>query len=215
MLPSREPDPLVPRVPATTYPLRAERGAVLVEAAIVVVVLGVFIAGVAQASLVASTATLAERTASSAARVAASAEPGSSDAALLAQVATMVGGANATRVVRVVVYRPDGATGRLPGACVDLYPESGGATGAPGSCNVYGPEHLVALVAGGAGPAGCGSGSWERWWCPAARRGPGSHTSLVGVRVELAADAFPGGWRGPTAQVTAANAVARLEEHPG
>jgi len=206
---------MAPRAGPGARPPGAQRGAVLVEAAIVVAVLGLCIAGVAQVSLVASTATLAERSASAAARVAAATAPGASDAAMLAQVATLAGGANPARVVRVVVYRPDGADGDLPGSCAGLYPPAGGATGAPGWCNVYGPDHLAALVAGSAGPGGCGLGSWERWWCPAARRDPGSGTSLVGIRVELAADSLVGGWRGPTTQVVAANAVARLEADPG
>ncbi len=192
-------------------PSRSERGAVLVETAIFVVLLTTLISGVVRVASTMGATTTLDHAARSLARASGASSPSVvSDTSLLMGLAATLADAPTLRLQRLVVFRPQPGTGDLPSGCDQPAPPNAVAAGVAGVCNIFGPAHLAA-VSEGAGPsAGCASGSWEAAWCPATREHNSGELQLVGIRIEAELDPSGLGVLSSGAALTA-TAVAALD----
>lgn len=117
-------------------------------------------------------------------------------------------------VERVIVYRATGPDDPVPAGCLAIT-NPVGPNGVSGSCNVYGPDALndpLVLPDGTDNPAWqCATGARDEAWCPTTRAvsfslGPRDY---VGVYVETTHE-FITGFFGADLQIEA-NSVSRLE----
>lgn len=85
-------------------------------------------------------------------------------------------------VSRIIVYRATGLT-EPPANCMALAPAR--ADGVNGLCNVYGPDAFAAVKGGGSADDFVGpcDDSWDRWFCPIDRSR--NSDELLGVHVEV------------------------------
>ncbi len=163
----------------------SERGAALVELAMVLTFLMLLVMGIFEIGTAWNTSQGVTQASRDGARVGSQlAVRGETDYEILKSIEASLG-SDFPLLTRVVVFESD-VSGQMPTACRTAAPGySGGA-----NCNVYGPTHFAAL-ASPAGPQwGSGSmcGSSDQNWCSATERidGP-SITNLtnLGVHVEV------------------------------
>lgn len=193
-------------------PLGMESGAVVVEAALVVVVLVSLISGIVEIGSLSRSRISLERLAWSAARVTAmdTGSP-SSDLDVLKAVGESLEAAPGSVLRRVVVFRSDTASGTPSSGCQGLRPEGTAASGVPGQCNVYGPDHVNAAVSLTSIPTGCAPPSWEAAWCPASRVRSLPEPDHAGVLIEVEQLPTAPGLFTIGVQTVSATAVVKLE----
>jgi Flp pilus assembly protein TadG len=192
-----------------------DRGAVLVEASLALVVLVSLVVGIVDIGSLAQARVTLERTTSSAARVMATGTRASeSDVEVLAAIGQALDAMPGAVLRRVVVFRADAMSGRPTAACTALMPGGASAHGVDGECNVYGPAQVDTAVMTGSMPAGCGPTSWEAAWCPALRSRQLATADHAGILVELEQRPPVAGMFTAAARTISATAVMRLEPGP-
>ncbi len=162
-----------------------ERGAALVELALVLSFLILLVLGIFEVGTAWNTSQGVTQASRSGARVGSQlAVRGEADYEILKSIEASLGD-DFGSLTRVVVFESD-VSGEMPVACQTAAPGySGGA-----NCNVYGPTHFAALAtpAGSQWGAGTACGLSDQNWCSATERSDGpSITNLtnLGVHVEL------------------------------
>lgn len=188
-------------------PRGGERGAALVEIALILPLFIVLFVGAVQFGTAWLTKLQVQGGARAGARVGSSLSTTRlADYSALRGVAASLAKVGLERVEYVVVYKAAGPDGQPPVGCTGSSP-----TSQPGLCNVYTGAMLRTLdPAQFTGTTSCGSTAPDRQWCPVSRqsvlsRGP----DFLGVWVRTSTVSFTGAFGGP-AKVTAAS-VMRLE----
>lgn len=187
-----------------------DRGAVLVETAMVVTLLVAVAAGIAELSNAWQARAGVERASHTMVRALGAATPSASTDASALAIAAAFGDVAGIEVRRVVVFRSQGASGVVPAVCRRLWPTTVSPSGVDGVCNVYGPAHL-ARVARGVVWAGCGSSSPQQFWCPATRSRVRPDPDRLGVHLDLWVDAPRLSWRSGQRRSVATTAVVELD----
>ncbi|MFM8303262.1 MAG: TadE/TadG family type IV pilus assembly protein [Actinomycetota bacterium] len=195
------------RLRLSCTPRGGERGAALVEIALVLPLFVVLFVGAVQFGTAWLTKLQVEGGARAGARVGSSlSSTRLADYSLLRGVAASLAKVGLDRVEHVVVYKAAGPDGRPPAGCTGSSPAS-----QPGLCNVYSGGMLRTLdPAQFTGTTSCGSTAPDRQWCPVSRqsvlsRGP----DFLGVWVKTSTASFTGVF-GAAKKVTATS-VMRLE----
>lgn len=171
-----------------------DRGAVVVEMAVIAPVLILMFVVMSELGMAWRTASKMSNSLRAGARAgAALPEETLADYRLIETV--MAGlGPDSQNLVRIIVYNSTTADGAVPQACLNI--TSGGV---PGMCNVYGDAVLSNLDQADfdfLGNPACG-GEWDRHWCPTTRSSDPNATYL-GVYVEVEHEYFTGMLPGST-----------------
>lgn len=153
---------------------RTERGAVMVEMALVGTILATLAIGVAEVGFAWRDASVAEQASRAGARTgSAMGLDDQADRALLGSMVSVLGPQITGSVDYVVVYQPQ-PDGSMPSGC-----ESASSS----VCNHYPPEALEELEV--AAVWGCGAGAYDSGWCPGSRKGSAETPTELGVVVKL------------------------------
>jgi Flp pilus assembly protein TadG len=161
--------------------MKSERGAVLVELALVAMVLATLVTGVFEIGMAWSDHQSLTQSSRSGARV--GSQLGTSaqaDNQVLRAVEAGLGD-QIGDLTRIVIYQAD-TNGDMPAACVSAAPGySGGA-----NCNVYGPADLAVLDTTAQWGSGTACGPRDGNWCSVTERNDAQATaSYLGVYVEI------------------------------
>ncbi|MCP5030888.1 MAG: hypothetical protein GY939_03735 [Actinomycetia bacterium] len=157
---------------------RRERGAVLVETAIVVPILILLAIGIAELGLIVRDRQTAVSATRSAARVVSSSgDTRLADYDAIASLAASLADVDPNDIQRIVIFAPD-ADGSMPAGC-----ELSAVTGI---CNHYQGSDLSLVATDFAGTTDCSFGAPDASWCPISREtrqsvGP----DWIGVNVQL------------------------------
>lgn len=187
-----------------------DRGAVLVETALVVTLLAVVAGGIAEVSHAWQARSGVERASHTMVRALGAFTPAASTDASALAIAAAFGNADGIEVRRVVVFRSQGASGVVPAMCRRLWPTTVSPSGVDGVCNVYGPAHL-ARVARGTVWTGCGSSSPQQFWCPSSRSRTRPGPDRLGIHLDLWVEAPRLSWRVGQRRGVATTAVVELD----
>ncbi|MCC5951969.1 MAG: pilus assembly protein [Acidimicrobiia bacterium] len=173
-----------------------DRGAVLIEAALVLPVLALLMLGIIEFGMAFRQVNVIDRGSSSAARVGATlGNAPLTDYEILRSVNSTLNTTQRVEIERVIVYRSTTADGAVPPACLAINPSGFGAFGVAGTCNVYSAEQvanesLVGFPRGAAANPSCAGGSWDANWCPIGRSKDRPNPDVVGVFIEGRYDAL-------------------------
>ena len=137
---------------------RGQRGAVLVEAAVIMPLLIMMAMGTIEFGLGWRDRTSVQTTVRAAARTGATLGSDLQADYNILQTLKSGLGANYTKTVRVVIYEAAAANGAVPAACLT-------GTSQAGVCNVY----VAADMAKPSTSFGCGAGAVDTAWCPDTR----------------------------------------------
>lgn len=157
-----------------------ERGAVLVEFALLLPLLALMAFGIMEFGLARQDKLMVQTAARAGVRVGSAASSTSSaDKELLLGVGSALNDIGLDNVDWVLVYKSTTVDGTVPAVCTTGTPHS-----VSGSCNAYSGAQLGQMVAGTA-PAtwfGCGGASLDASWCPTARESiQANGTDYLGV----------------------------------
>jgi hypothetical protein len=186
---SSAPTFLARRVAATRE--RPDGAAVLVEFALALPVLAIFLLGMFEFGYGFRQKLFVERATQSAGRVAASAgNDRYADFDALRAIDSSLGGASNIEVERVIIWKAPNATAGVPQNCLDVGYTGLGTKGVGGLCNVYSPAQVatsspVGFPGGSATNPTCAGGSWDANWCPRGRDRTPPGVDFVGVYVEV------------------------------
>jgi hypothetical protein len=168
---------------------REERGATLVEAAVVLPLILLLAFGIAEFGLAWRDVNTMERSLQTAARTGSSTGRGRyADYETLRSLSSSLSGLSGAEVTRVIVYKADGLDGEVPPACLAVTPSPTAARGVAGVCNVYSAQQASQSNPGiGFRDDGTGScaGSWDANFCPDSRNDSPPDTTDLGVYVEI------------------------------
>jgi hypothetical protein len=182
-------------------PGRSERGAALVEFALIVPILMMLVVGIAEFGFGYRDRLTIQTATRTGARVGTTlGSTATIDYEILQGVKSALGSIPTANIDKIIVYKSTTADGAVPSLCL-----SGGSQ--TGSCNVYAPSALTAP----ASSFGCGLGDLDVAWCPTTRVvSQAVGLEYLGVYVQVRHDFFSG-FLG-TRQVTLKDkAVLRLE----
>lgn len=187
-----------------------ERGAALVELVLVVPVLVTLVLGLAEFGLGWKDSLTVSNGMRAGVRVGSSAANGrTADYEILQSVRAAMASLPAGAIEQIVVYRANGADGRISPTCAAGIPSS--SPTAP--CNVYVEADLARPAGDFAGTTACTASSPDRFWCPtdrlARQSGVGGPPDYLGVWVRVRHD-FITDFFGGSMQITD-SAVMRLE----
>lgn len=161
---------------------RADRGAVLLEFAIVVPVLLLLAFGTAELGLAWVANSRIEGTTSTAARIGASG--GSSldaDRNILVSIKSSLPASELANLDRVVVFEPSNADGGVPSSCIKPT-GSTDQTGVTGRCNTYSGATVRGVSSSSMVGFGGGASDVDRFWAPVTRKdtlaGPPDHLGV-------------------------------------
>jgi Flp pilus assembly protein TadG len=186
---------------------RGDRGAALVEFALVGMLLVVLLFGTVEFGLAWQDRNVVETTARAGARVASSmGDDRYADWNALQSVKAAVNDVGLSNVDYVIVYKSATVDGAVPSACLGATP-----TSQSGSCNVYTGAQLQTLtVANFTGTLSCTGSSPDLAWCPTTRQTlQALGTDYVGVYIKAKHDMITQLF-GSTLSLTT-NAVMRIE----
>ncbi|MGY6500360.1 MAG: TadE/TadG family type IV pilus assembly protein [Acidimicrobiales bacterium] len=177
---------------------RGERGAVIVEFALILPVLSLLALGIFEYGNLWRQVGSLERSAQLGARVATQQANGRfADYEALRAVDAQTRGMNGVEVTRVVIFRSEDPDGTIPPACL------GGSVA--GLCNTYTGAQVRTVNPVGFGVAGtsanpsCAGGSWDSGWCPTGRPRSTTAPLRIGVHVTVEYTPVTGLIPGPTA----------------
>jgi Flp pilus assembly protein TadG len=146
------------------YP-REERGAAIVEFAVMLPLVLLLVFGIVEFGLAFSIKLNVETAARSGARVGSGLrDDRMADYNLLQSVKSALND-NLSNVQYVVVYKSTNASGAIPAGCSGAMPISQN-----GSCNVYTGVQLSSLTAASFGGATCTAAQPDHFWCPTSRQ---------------------------------------------
>jgi hypothetical protein len=183
-------------------PGRSERGAALVELALIVPVLVMLVVGIAEFGFGFRDRLTIQTATRTGARVGTTlGNTATIDYEILQGVKSALGSVPTSKIDKIIVYKSQTADGAVPSQCLSV-----GSTA--NTCNVYSAADLSAPVSS----FGCGSGDLDTAWCPATMRSVSQSAGLdyLGVYIQIRHDFFSG-FLG-TRQITLKDkAVLRLE----
>lgn len=148
--------------------LAGDEGAVVIEAALVLPVLLVFLSGIIDFGVGFRNRTLLQSALRNGARSAAAAvnDPTADQLALSTLVAGLQGATNLT-LDKAIIFEANTITdGRPTGTCLVITPTAAGAGNSGANCNVYGPSQIAAAAAGSFDYGTGSCAGWARYWCP-------------------------------------------------
>lgn len=164
--------------------LRGDGGAVLVEFALAVPVLVVFVLGVLDFGFLFSDVNVVERGVQTAGRVAANqGNERSADFAALRALDSASASFGSATIVRAVIYKADNPNGAPPPACID------DDIGVTGVCNVYTAAQVDTNSDTNFRNAGC-VGDWDAQWCPTSRVRNLPNPDHIGVYLQVRYNGF-------------------------
>jgi Flp pilus assembly pilin Flp len=141
---------------------REERGAALVEFALVLPLLALLAFGTIEFGLAWRDSLTVSNTLRSGARVGSNeGDERLADFNILQQVEAAISDVDNTRIERIVVYRSTDVDGEPPQECIDGNPQSG-------ICNVYTPAQMANLTVADFDSPTC-TGDPDSHWCPTVR----------------------------------------------
>lgn len=144
---------------------RDERGAALVELAVIAPLALLLVFGIVEFGLAFSIKLNVETAARTGARVGSSLrDDRKADYNLLQSVKSALND-NLSNVQYVVVYKSTNANGAIPAGCSGATP-----TSQNGSCNVYTGAQLSSLTEASFSGATCTAAQPDHWWCPTSRQ---------------------------------------------
>ena len=145
-----------------------ERGAVLVELALIAPVLVLIVAGVLEFGLAFRDSMTVSNALRSGARVGSNAgRERLADYTILKSVEAAMAEVPSSRIVRVVVYEASTSSSNVPSSC--LTPTAISSGGVDGLCNVYSTADLARPASDFSGTT-CSSTAPDRRWCPTSRQ---------------------------------------------
>ncbi|MGE3620520.1 MAG: TadE/TadG family type IV pilus assembly protein [Acidimicrobiia bacterium] len=149
---------------------RADRGATLIEFALVVPLLALLAFGTAEIAFAFTAANRVESAVAQAGRVAASSgAQRDADVNILLNLQSALGPEALANVDRVVIFKADSASGAVPENCVKPR-NSTDETGILGICNTYNGNTVRTLTSAAVGFSGpCSGLAKDRYWCPSNR----------------------------------------------
>jgi hypothetical protein len=175
-----------------------QRGAALVEMAIVIPLLMMIVFGIVNYGLLFKDNLTIQSAARSGARVGAQqASNASADWQIVRTVEAAVAKLGNKETLQVIVFKADDANGDVPEACVT------GGTGIPGVCNVYGEADLAMDEATFVAPANVAAHQWE----PTTRNATTAAADYLGVWIKVRHDDITGLFDN---QITTTKSVFRL-----
>lgn len=165
--------------------MKRERGATLLEAALILPLLVALFLGVVEFGFAWRDVNAIERGLQTAARVGASASSTRyADYNTLRALDSSLGDLAGATVQRVVIFRSTSADGVVPSGCA-------GGTAVSGVCNVYTAAQLDTENPTGFPDTGAGCvGAWDASWCPMSRDDDLPTPDYLGVWVRLSYDRF-------------------------
>ncbi len=161
---------------------RQDRGAVIVEAAIALTVLGILFVGITEYGFAWRQTTVVEKTVQQASRVAGNlADQPEADYEALQAFRSLIGSSKNITVDYIVVYKSSTADGLMPPDCL--------TASVSGLCNRYVASDLTRP----ASQFGCGGSEPDRFWCPTGReRDRAPSPDYVGIQAQLRYDGMTG-----------------------
>jgi hypothetical protein len=179
----------------------SERGAVLVEAALVIPILVMLVVGIAEFGFAFRDRLTLQTATRTGARVGSSlGNTAQADYNILQGIRSALGSIPTSKVDRIIVYKSTTANGAVPAVCL-------AGTSVAGSCNVYAPSALSAASSS----FGCGTGALDVMWCPTTRVvDQAAGLEYLGVFVQIRHD-FTSGFLGSRQVTLKDTAVLRLE----
>lgn len=175
---------------------QGDGGAVIVEAALALPVLGVIMLGLLEFGMAWHESIVLDRAMSVAARTGSNMGAGSlADFETLRSLDAALAGLTDSKVKRVVIWEVNSTTGVLPTQC-DITPAEGSLSplgSAAQNCNIYSEAQMQAQTPANFGSGGtCASSDWDKQWCPGTERDNGSSVDYFGLMVELEYDTLTG-----------------------
>lgn len=158
---------------------RRERGAVLVEFALIGTLLVSLAFGLVEFGMAWQDKMTVETAARAGARTGSSVgKDRLADYAIIEGVRTALSDIGMDNVEYVVVYKASTADGKVPNSCKTGVSQTG-------TCNVYTGSQLTTLTQADFGGTSCGGSSPDRFWCPTSRRTvQATGTDYLGVWVK-------------------------------
>jgi Flp pilus assembly protein TadG len=191
---------MTPRSDPSARRCAGDGGAVLAEFALVAPLLVVVALGMFEYGLLWQQDNSLVRGAQSAARTGATQGTDRyADYNVLKSIDSSLSALERSAIERVVVYRANSASGKVPAACRDaVIADDLTAKGDVGAaCNIYSSSQVQfegSVLSHFRGTTSCSSGSWDAFWCPTARsRGTDvTDPDYLGVYVEVSYETLTG-----------------------
>jgi Flp pilus assembly protein TadG len=180
---------------------RTERGAALVELALVVPILVMLVVGIAEFGFGYRDRLTVQTATRTGARVGSNlGDDAQTDYNILQGVKSAMGSIAVANIDKIIVYKSTTADGAVPAACL-------AGSSVTGSCNVYAASALSAASTS----FGCGSGALDTSWCPTTRSvDQGAGLDYLGVYIQVRHN-FISGFLGSRTVTLKDKAVLRLE----
>jgi hypothetical protein len=180
-----------------------ERGAALVELALIVPILVMLVVGIAEFGFGYRDRLTVQTATRTGARVGSSlGDDPQADYNILQGVRSALGSISTTNIDKIIVYKSATADGAVPSTCLTSGSQAG-------SCNVYDASALTAPSTS----FGCGSGDLDTSWCPTSRvvlQAASSGPDYLGVYLQVRHNFFSG-FLGTRQLTLKDKAVLRLE----
>ncbi|MGI9602798.1 MAG: TadE/TadG family type IV pilus assembly protein [Acidimicrobiales bacterium] len=164
-----------------------ERGANMVEFAIVVPLMALFVFGLIELGMAWRDTLTVNTAARSGARIASNlGNERLADWETISAVKAALGDIDNADIEAVIIYDAQAANGEIPSSCL-----SGGGTSVIGFCNHYTPAQLQTLAETDFGTTGsaCSVSSPDRFWCPIGRSTQQGGLDHVGIYIRIEYDA--------------------------
>jgi len=150
--------------------LAGDGGAVIVEAALLIPILLVFVAGIVDFGIGLRTQTILQTSTRNAARAGAAAVANTTaDQLILSTLQAGIQSSDQLEIVSVLVYEANTIDGLPTTACRGLVPSGLTASGVANICNAYSAQQLAVAANNPASfvyaNSTCTAG-WDRYWCP-------------------------------------------------
>jgi hypothetical protein len=205
---------------------RGDRGAVLLELALILGFLALVFSSVVDLGLGWRRSIEVSNTLRSGGRVVSNlGEDRNADIEALRSLNAGIAEIGAANVNRVIIYKATSVDGDVPAACTALTPAGSstngiGIAGTSGVfCNVYSPSQLANLTSArfSGSATSCQSDDWDRFYCPPGRegdQGASAGADFVGIWIEVEYEYIVGLLPGDGITISD-NIVMRIEPRPG
>lgn len=169
---------------------RGEGGVAIVEFALVLPVVALFVLGIIDFGTLWRQNNIAEDAVLSAGRtVSSTARNRYADYEALRALSSALSGVENAEISKVVIWKANSYSDP-PSSCTSINPGSSGTFGVSGLCNVYSAAQVntiapVGFPATSSQNPTCTAGSWDARWCPTSRVNAEGNGDWIGVWVEL------------------------------